>query len=99
MPHPPSPIAHPHRHRPPPVAGTMCEYAKNYYVYTCCLDPGAHFFGCTTDGHKERSCTRGPHERYIVIVRRRPPTHPPRRRRRRPQANASPQPGTCHLCG
>ncbi|EKD11875.1 hypothetical protein MBM_09954 [Drepanopeziza brunnea f. sp. 'multigermtubi' MB_m1] len=45
----------------------MCEYTKNYYIYTSCVDPGAHFFSCTTDGKKDRSCTRGPHERYILV--------------------------------
>ncbi|KAG4413675.1 hypothetical protein IFR04_013179 [Cadophora malorum] len=46
---------------------TMCEYTKNYYIYTSCVDPGAHFFGTSVDGKKEHRCSRGPHERYIVV--------------------------------
>jgi len=45
----------------------MCEYTKNYYVYTSCLDPGAHFFSTSVDGNRDRRCARGPHERYIVV--------------------------------
>ncbi|PBP28357.1 hypothetical protein BUE80_DR000741 [Diplocarpon rosae] len=45
----------------------MCEYTKNYYIYTSCVDPGAHFFSTSMDGKKERRCSRGPHERYIVV--------------------------------
>lgn len=46
---------------------TMCEYTKNYYIYTSCVDPGAHFFGTSVDGKREYKCERGPHERYIVV--------------------------------
>jgi hypothetical protein len=45
----------------------MCEYTKNYYIYTSCVDPGAHFFGTSVDGKREHRCPRGPHERYIVV--------------------------------
>ncbi|KAH6675580.1 hypothetical protein BGZ60DRAFT_371866 [Tricladium varicosporioides] len=45
----------------------MCEYTKNYYIYTSCQDPGAHFFGTSVDGKREHRCPRGPHERYIVV--------------------------------
>ena len=45
----------------------MCHYTKNFYVYTSCVDPGAHFFGTSVDGQKANSCPRGPHERYIVV--------------------------------
>ncbi|KAH7330042.1 hypothetical protein BKA65DRAFT_508311 [Rhexocercosporidium sp. MPI-PUGE-AT-0058] len=45
----------------------MCEFTKNYYIYTSCLDPGAHFIGTSVDGMKDHKCSRGPHERYIVV--------------------------------
>lgn len=45
----------------------MCDFTKNYYIYTSCLDPGVHFFGTSVDGKRSESCPMGPHERYIVI--------------------------------
>ena len=45
----------------------MCDFTKNYYIYTSCVDPGAHFFGTSVDGNLEDSCPNGPHERYIVL--------------------------------
>jgi hypothetical protein len=48
----------------------MCEYTKDYFVYTSCVDPGAHFFGSSVDKEREHQCPQcpiGPHERYIVI--------------------------------
>ncbi|RKU46456.1 hypothetical protein DL546_007388 [Coniochaeta pulveracea] len=48
--------------------GAMCDYTKNYYVYTSCLDPGAHFFRTSIDGSKKNACPKGPHERYIMIA-------------------------------
>jgi len=39
---------------------------KNSYIYASCQDPGAHFFKCSTDGRKDKSCAYGPHDRYIV---------------------------------
>lgn len=45
----------------------MCEYTKNYYIYTSCQDPGAHFFRTSVDGEKSQACPRGPHERYIMM--------------------------------
>ncbi|KAH8815026.1 hypothetical protein F5884DRAFT_666097 [Xylogone sp. PMI_703] len=45
----------------------MCEYTKNYYIYTTCLDPGAHYFSTSFDGDKSHSCDKSPHERYIVV--------------------------------
>lgn len=45
----------------------MCDFTKNYYIYTSCADPGAHFFRTSTDGDRKRSCGRGPHERYIML--------------------------------
>ncbi|CAG8950470.1 hypothetical protein HYFRA_00006966 [Hymenoscyphus fraxineus] len=35
------------------LAFKMCEYTKNYYIYTSCQDPGAHFFGTSVDGKRE----------------------------------------------
>ncbi|APA06945.1 hypothetical protein sscle_02g017150 [Sclerotinia sclerotiorum 1980 UF-70] len=45
----------------------MCEYTRNYYIYTSCVDPGAHYFSTSIDGSKDRQCAKGPHERYIVV--------------------------------
>ncbi|PQE10096.1 hypothetical protein CJF31_00004034 [Rutstroemia sp. NJR-2017a BVV2] len=44
----------------------MCEYTIHYYVYTGCIDPGAHYFSRSVDGNRDRRCPKGPHERYIV---------------------------------
>ncbi|KAM9882491.1 hypothetical protein VDGL01_03455 [Verticillium dahliae] len=49
------------------VLPIMCDFTKNYYIYTSCIDPGAHFFRTSTDGSHKRSCVKGPHERYIVV--------------------------------
>jgi len=46
----------------------MCEYTKNYYIYTSCQDPGAHFFSTSVDGKRDYRCKGGPHERYIVVA-------------------------------
>ncbi len=46
---------------------TMCDFTKNYYIYTSCVDPGAHYFGTSVDGNRHQSCSKGPHERYIVL--------------------------------
>ncbi|KAE9582808.1 hypothetical protein CGMCC3_g945 [Colletotrichum fructicola] len=45
----------------------MCDFTKNYYIYTSCIDPGAHFFRTSVDGNRNRTCGKGPHERYIVV--------------------------------
>ncbi|KAG7058805.1 hypothetical protein JMJ77_0006176 [Colletotrichum scovillei] len=45
----------------------MCDFTKNYYIYTSCIDPGAHFFRTSVDGNRSRACGSGPHERYIVV--------------------------------
>ena len=45
----------------------MCQYYKNYYIYASCMDPGAHFFKTSTDGHKGNTCSQAPHERFIVV--------------------------------
>ena len=44
----------------------MCDFIKNYYIYTSCVDPGAHYFGTSVDGNRSQACPKGPHERYIV---------------------------------
>ncbi|KAJ8070295.1 hypothetical protein OCU04_000677 [Sclerotinia nivalis] len=49
------------------LASKMCEYTRNYYIYTSCVDPGAHYFSTSIDGSKDRQCAKGPHERYIVV--------------------------------
>ena len=46
----------------------MCQYYKNYFIYMSCTEPGLHFFSISVDGHKARSCGKGPHERYIVVA-------------------------------
>lgn len=45
----------------------MCDFTKNYYIYTSCADPGAHFFQTSVDGNRRHRCHRSPHERYIVM--------------------------------
>ncbi|KAI1814751.1 hypothetical protein GGS20DRAFT_585239 [Poronia punctata] len=30
----------------------MCDFTKNYYIYTSCLDPGTHFFRTSIDGSR-----------------------------------------------
>lgn len=45
----------------------MCDFTKNYYIYTSCIDPGAHFFRTEFDGSRKRACSMGPHERYIML--------------------------------
>ncbi|ERS96114.1 hypothetical protein HMPREF1624_07650 [Sporothrix schenckii ATCC 58251] len=42
---------------------TMCDFTKNYYIYTSCVDPGAHYFGTSVDGSRKHACSKGPHER------------------------------------
>lgn len=44
----------------------MCDFTKNYYIYSSCMDPGAHFFRTSVDGNRKLACPKGPHERYIV---------------------------------
>lgn len=53
--------------RSPPPTPNMCNFTKNYYIYSACSDPGAHFCKTSTDGSREQSCPAGPHERFIVI--------------------------------
>ncbi|KAF3803049.1 hypothetical protein GCG54_00009745 [Colletotrichum gloeosporioides] len=49
------------------LSPNMCDFTKNYYIYTSCIDPGAHFFRTSVDGNRNRTCGKGPHERYIVV--------------------------------
>lgn len=72
LPTPPTPLAILTYHPSPSskyaiLFSTMCEYTRNYYIYTSCIDPGAHYFSTSIDGSKERQCAKGPHERYIVV--------------------------------
>ena len=46
---------------------TMCDFTKNFYIYTSCVDPGAHFFRTSVDGSRKYKCSKGPHERYIML--------------------------------
>ncbi|KAK4240329.1 hypothetical protein C8A03DRAFT_13323 [Achaetomium macrosporum] len=46
----------------------MCDWTKNYYIYTTCSDPGLHFFRTSVDGSPKHSCRDTPHERYIMLV-------------------------------
>ncbi|KAM5355745.1 hypothetical protein ACJ41O_002391 [Fusarium nematophilum] len=62
----------------------MCDFTKNYYIYTSCTDPGTHFCKTSTDGSRKTACPKGPHERYIVMLRTintSTDTQPPRRAR------------------
>ena len=53
---------------PPRTILTMCEFYRNYYVYSSCADPGVHYFRTSTDGVGNVKCGRAPHERYIVVA-------------------------------
>lgn len=52
---------------PPPTPVNMCNFTKNYYIYTSCIDPGVHFLRTWLEGDSKRNCALGPHERYILI--------------------------------
>ncbi|KAH7142242.1 hypothetical protein DER46DRAFT_518153 [Fusarium sp. MPI-SDFR-AT-0072] len=45
----------------------MCDFVKNYYIYSSCMDPGIHFCRIFIDGSPKHSCPKGPHERYIIL--------------------------------
>ncbi|KAK8137692.1 hypothetical protein PG984_001072 [Apiospora sp. TS-2023a] len=38
----------------------MCDFIKNYYIYTSCVDPGAHYFRTSMDGSKSTRVPEGP---------------------------------------
>ncbi|KAH7191414.1 hypothetical protein BKA60DRAFT_471527 [Fusarium oxysporum] len=46
----------------------MCNFVKNYYIYSSCVDPGTHFCRISIDGNRKDSCSKGPHERYIILL-------------------------------
>ncbi|KAE8359531.1 hypothetical protein BDV27DRAFT_149512 [Aspergillus caelatus] len=46
----------------------MCNYFKNYYIYSTCREPNVHFIRTSIDGSKENRCNDGPHDRFIVVV-------------------------------
>lgn len=46
----------------------MCNYFKNYYIYSTCQNPAAHFLRTTLDGNKDARCSDSPHDRFIVVV-------------------------------
>ncbi|ROV97943.1 hypothetical protein VSDG_04914 [Cytospora chrysosperma] len=41
----------------------MCDFVKNFYIYSSCTDPGTHFFKTSVDGSRENACPQAPHER------------------------------------
>ncbi|KAF6222365.1 hypothetical protein HO133_001451 [Letharia lupina] len=45
----------------------MCEYTRNYYVYSNCTDPAMHFTRTSTEGNAKKKCAKAPHERFIVV--------------------------------
>ncbi|KAK0753797.1 hypothetical protein B0T18DRAFT_315506 [Schizothecium vesticola] len=53
----------------------MCDVVQNFWIYTSCADPGVHFVGTAVDGSWKQSCSRGPHERYIVMPEQCPLCH------------------------
>lgn len=69
----------PHRCYPPPPPSLpfqdrwdqntkMCDYFRNYYIYSTCQHPAAHFLRTSLDGSKDTRCSEGPHDRFIVVV-------------------------------
>ncbi|KAK0641400.1 hypothetical protein B0T16DRAFT_335165 [Cercophora newfieldiana] len=38
----------------------MCNFTKNYYIYTSCVGPGVHFFCTSIEGSRKGSCSQGP---------------------------------------
>ncbi|KAH7150680.1 hypothetical protein DER46DRAFT_628650 [Fusarium sp. MPI-SDFR-AT-0072] len=37
------------------LATTMCDFVKNYYIYSSCVDPGTHFCRISIDGNRKDS--------------------------------------------
>lgn len=72
----PSPVILPSRHRqfhkppnPPPNGIEMCNFFKNFYIYSTCSNPAAHFLRTEMEGTKDNTtCNDGPHDRFIVVV-------------------------------
>lgn len=51
----------------PQALVNMCEYTRNYYVYSNCTDPAMHFTRTSTEGNAKKKCAKAPHERFIVV--------------------------------
>ncbi|KAL8656149.1 MAG: hypothetical protein Q9210_000434 [Variospora velana] len=51
----------------PSIIIAMCNYWKNYYVYSMCNDHGLHFFKTSIDGIRDTACRTAPHERFIIV--------------------------------
>lgn len=49
---------------------SMCNYFKNYYIYSSCSQPDSHILRTSLDGSKESRCSDSPHDRFIVVVGR-----------------------------
>lgn len=46
----------------------MCDYFKNYYIYSSCSQPDSHFLRTSLDGSKANRCPDSPHDRFIIVV-------------------------------
>ncbi|CAG8878031.1 unnamed protein product [Penicillium nalgiovense] len=47
----------------------MCNFFKNFYIYSTCSNPAAHFLRTEMEGTKDNTtCNDGPHDRFIVVV-------------------------------
>ena len=46
----------------------MCNFFKNYYIYSSCSQPDSHFLRTSLDGSKDGRCSEGPHDRFIIVV-------------------------------
>ncbi|KAJ5281489.1 hypothetical protein N7478_006861 [Penicillium angulare] len=48
----------------------MCNYFKNYYIYSRCSNPSAHVIKTSldNDGAKSKECSSSPHDRFIVVA-------------------------------
>lgn len=64
---PPIPNSNSHDTRTPDGI-TMCEYFKNYYIYSSCSNPAAHFLRTAIDDPGAAKCPDSPHDRFIVVV-------------------------------
>lgn len=53
----------------PPDGIEMCNFFKNFYIYSTCSNPAAHFLRTEMEGTKDNStCNDSPHDRFIVVV-------------------------------
>ena len=50
------------------TAVIMCDFEKNYYVYSNCREPALHFVRYTIDGNAAARCKASPHERYVMVT-------------------------------